>query len=84
MRSDLRLESIYTLLRIRRESKEQVEKFYSKYNWYSFHPNRTNNIKMLKYCQEGIALFKRRTWTVQRELNRREFNETHSFEKMGF
>jgi len=39
---------------------------------------------MLKYCQEGIALFKRRTWTVQRELNRREFNETHSFEKMGF
>jgi len=84
MRGDLRLESIYTLIRIHRESKEEVEKFYSKYNWYSSHPHRSGNIKMLKYCQEGIALFKRRIHSAECEIVRRDYNKRHSFESLGF
>jgi hypothetical protein len=84
MRGDVRLESIHTLLRIHRESKEEVKKFYNKFNWYSAHPHRSNDLKMLKYCQECIALFKRRMFTAEREIIRRDFNKNHSFEKLGF
>lgn len=84
MRGDLRLENMLTLLRIHRESKQEVERFYGKYNWYSSHPHLSDNVNMLRYCQVNIALFKRRAWKAEREIIRRDFNKRHSFEKMGF
>lgn len=84
MRGDLRLENMLTLLRIHRESKQEVEKFYGRYNWYSSHPHLSDNVKMLRYCQESIALFKRRVWKAEREIIRRDFNKRYSFERLGF
>ena len=84
MRSNPSLESILTLVRIRRESMEKVEKFYSYYNWLSCHPHEHEDFKRLKYFQEGIAINKRRAFLAEREIRRREFNKVHSFSRLGF
>jgi hypothetical protein len=77
----LELENILTIRRIQREALENINKFYLRFNYLT---QRASHSEILRFCQQGIILNKKRLKAVERELRRREYIRHNSFARLGY